>query len=248
MFCTGKSDISTDMLPLNPPNIDKCRPILTRLYLFAVFPVGYGHITPVTTSGKLFCIVFCLFGIPICLLTLKTAGELISGLLTGAIIHFERKVLKTQGVRRVEIKCAVLTFASMMVFISISSAVQVIWEKWSFADAFYAWFITFTTVGFGDFIPFESVVSREDGIVTAIFHIFGTLPALCGLCLVASVVNTLFRVFDRDEMQTDSHSCSERSKDCRRKSLNYIENGNLQLAQRDLRIKPSQRSTRSHSM
>ena len=248
MLSTVKSDISTDMLPLNPPNIDKCQPILTHLYLFSVFSVGYGHITPVTTSGKLFCIAFCLFGIPICLLTLKTAGELISKLLTGAIIHFERKVLKTQAVKRVEIKCAVLTFASMVVFISMSSAVQIIWEKWSFTDAIYVWFITFTTVGFGDFIPFESVVSREDGIVAAIFHIFGTFPALCGLCLVASVVNTLFRVFDRDEMQTDSHSRCEHSKDCRGKSLNYNENGNLQLARRDSRIKPSQRITRSHSM
>ena len=215
--------------------------------MFFVFPVGYGHITPVTTSGKLFCIVFCLFGIPICLLTLKTAGELISTLLTSGIIHFEKKVLKRQAVSRVEIKCAVLTFALMVMFISITSAVQVILENWSFADAFYAWFITFTTVGFGDFIPFESVVSREDNIASAIFHIFGTFPALCGLCLVASVVNGLFRVFDRGEMQTDAHSCCEHSKDCGRK--NYLKyNYNLQLEQRDPRIKTSQRSKRSHSI
>ena len=126
-----------------------------------------------------------------------------------------------------EFKCAFLTFALMAIFLSLSSAVQVIWEKWTFIDAFYAWFITYTTVGFGDYIPFESVVSRKDGITAAVFHICGTFPALCGLCLAASVTNSLFRVFDKHELQTHCNSCCEHSRDCRTKTVKNDENSQM---------------------
>lgn len=128
--------------------------------------------------------------------------------------------------KHVEIKCAVLTFSLMVVYICLASVVQVIWENWSFTDAFYAWFITFTTVGFGDFIPYEGLVPRENSFATAIFHICGTFPAIFGLCLVASVINALFRVFDGDEKQRVSRLsfCCE---SCERKDLT---DGNLQSA------------------
>ena len=166
--------------------------------------------------------------------------------MTSVIIDFERKVLKNQDVGHVEIKCAVMTFVLMVIYISLSSTVQVVWEDWAFTDAFYAWFITFTTVGFGDYIPFESVVPRDDRINTAFFHIIGTFPALCGLCLVASVINVLFRVFDRQGMKTDSIPCCEHSKDCR--IGNVKGNGELQFAKTDPGIKPSQVSKRPHSI
>ena len=211
-----------------------------------MFLAGYGHLTPVTTYGKLFCIVFCLFGIPICLLTVKAAGELISKLLTRVITDFEIKVIKTQDARHVEVKCVFLTFTLMVIFLSLSSAVQVIWEKWTFTDAFYAWFITYTTVGFGDYIPFESVVSRKNGITAAVFHIFGTVPVLCGLCLAASVINSLFRVYDKQELQTGCNFCCEHSRNCRTKTM--TNNENCQMVKTDTAIEPSHASKRPHSV
>ncbi|XP_068755957.1 two pore potassium channel protein sup-9-like isoform X2 [Montipora capricornis] len=173
----------------------------------ALTTIGYGHITPVTTPGKIFCVVFCLFGIPLCLLTLKCAGELISNLMSSFIINFERTVFHSQFVNCIEIKCAILTFTLMVAFLSFGSVIQVVWEKWTFVDAFYAWFITFTTVGFGDYIPFDSVISRQDSLKAAIFHIFGTFPAIFGLCLVASVIDALIKVFAEGGMDSDSHNC-----------------------------------------
>lgn len=186
---------------------------------FFLFLAGYGHLTPVTTYGKLFCIVFCLFGIPLCLLTLKTAGALISKFLTCVITRFERKVLKTKDVLHIEIKCAVLAFTVMLIFLSLCAAMQVILEKWTFVDAFYAWFIAYSTIGFGDYIPFDNIVSRQDehGVTTAIYHVMGTFPAVFGLGIVASVMNALFVVFDKYRLRSDSFYCGRSRKHGKRK-------------------------------
>lgn len=123
--------------------------------------------------------------------------------------RFERKVLKNKDIRHVEIKCTMLAVTVMALYLSLSAAVQVIWEKWSFLDAFYAWFVAFSTIGFGDYIPFETVVPRQDehGITTAIFHVVATFPALFGLAIVASVMNSVFVVFDKYRLHTASFNC-----------------------------------------
>ena len=188
-----------------------------------------------------------MFGIPLCLLTLKSAGVLITELLKRAVINFEIRAFKAPNVSHLEFKCAFLTLALMVIFLSLSSAVQVIWEKWTFVDSFYAWFITFTTVGFGDYIPFESVVSREDACVTAaVFHIFATFPALCGLCLVASVINTLLTVFDKQEPSEVSNSCSGHLFNCTNRIAK--DNQELKFVITGTAVKPLNKVKRPHSV
>ena len=95
-----------------------------------------------------------MFGIPLCLLTLKSAGELISIFLTCVITHVEIKVLKTKRVKHLEIKRAVLAFNLMAMYLSFTAVTQVMQEHWTFVDAFYASFVAFSTVGFGDYVLF----------------------------------------------------------------------------------------------
>ena len=135
------------------------------------------------------------------------------------ITRFERKVLKTKDVRNVEIKCAMLAFTVMATFLSLCAAMQVIVEKWTFVDAIYAWFITYSTIGFGDYIPFDNVVSRQDdnGISAAAFHVLGTFPTIFGLGIVASVMNALFVVFDKYRLRVDSFYCGRSQRDGKRK-------------------------------
>jgi len=40
--------------------------------------IGYGHLVPVTLEGKLFCIVYALFGIPLTLITMADLGKFVS--------------------------------------------------------------------------------------------------------------------------------------------------------------------------
>lgn len=113
-----------------------------------------------------------------------------------------------------------LAFSVMVIYISLCAAMQVIWEQWTFIDAVYAWFIAYSTVGFGDYIPFNNVVSRQDkhGITAAIFHVSATFPALFGLGIVASVINALFEVFDKYHLHIDSFYCSRSRSRGRRKN------------------------------
>ena len=76
--------------------------------------------------------------------------------------------------------------------------------KLDLSRCIYAWFISFTTVGFGGYIPFDSIIPRDDGLLAAMFHLFATFPAIFGLCLVASVIDALFRVFEVDGINKES--------------------------------------------
>jgi potassium channel subfamily K protein 2/potassium channel subfamily K protein 4 len=41
--------------------------------------LGYGHIAPKTTAGKMFCIVYALIGIPILLIFMAKMGDMMAG-------------------------------------------------------------------------------------------------------------------------------------------------------------------------
>jgi len=66
-------------------------------------------------------------------------------------------------------------------------------EGWSFLDGIYCWFVTFTTIGFGDYVPFSHY--REKNINTPwkvyLIGLLFTVPFIAGLCLVSSLLNIL---------------------------------------------------------
>lgn len=142
-----------------------------------------------------------MFGIPLCLLTLKSAGELISTFLTCVITHVEIKVLKTKRVKHLEIKRAVLALNLMAMYLSFTAVTQVMQEHWTFVDAFYASFVAFSTVGFGDYVLFESVTGQgKNGAASTFFHVFATFPALFGLGIVACVINCVLDVVEKNRL------------------------------------------------
>ena len=49
--------------------------------LFSLVP-GYGHIAPVTTGGRAFCIMFAMIGIPFTLTVLADIGQIFATLVS----------------------------------------------------------------------------------------------------------------------------------------------------------------------
>lgn len=157
-----------------------------------VTTIGYGNITPVTNGGRVLCIVFAFFGIPINILFLQSVGKSLREVEKFLITEFEKRCLK----RNEEPKflnekcslCAVVFFFTLLLF---SAAVQQKIDEWTFLEGFYAYFITFTTVGFGDLIPGGSPTESpvRNTVVRIVFIILG----------LAAMSNVLIAVMDSTE-------------------------------------------------
>ena len=150
------------------------------------------------------------------MLALKSVGDLIAAGFLTIIRRVEKRLWKTAEPKHAEIKCTVVTFVSMMVLIIIGAAIQVHAEGLTYVEGIYMWFITFTTVGYGDFYPGNSLDSRpvnwnntfvEDmddlhPTLIALVHISNILFFVLGLCLVASVLNSLARAVEKHRRPT----------------------------------------------
>ena len=144
--------------------------------------VGYGNITPVTDAGKVFTIFFAILGIPITILMLSTVGEEMLNCQKYIIRKIETGCLKKQVVSYLDVKCLITTFVIIVLVILVGAVVTNRQHPdWTFLDSIYCWFITFTTVGFGDFIPGH----RMPEVKLIAFAIY----ILVGLCAMANLLN-----------------------------------------------------------
>ena len=174
-----------------------------------MFSAGYGWITPKTPTGQALCILVSLVGIPITMLALKSVGELIAKYVNIIITKFEKRIFKTSEPKHMNAKSAVILCAIMMLLIVINGLLVMGLRNWSFIEAVYYWFITFSTIGFGDYAlrpphrikeltlnisvnqnKNESGNARKTTSVVFV-GLFGAIYSLICLCIVSSVLNAI---------------------------------------------------------
>ena len=154
---------------------------------FIFFFPGYGNITPVTTGGRVLCIFYAFFGIPINILFLQLVGERMLQVEQHLVTRFEATFLNKEGVPKfLNEKCSLLGFVLLVILLLISARTQKAIDDWTFFEGFYAYFITYTTVGFGDLIPGDKVRSPGHTTVRVIFIILG-------LAAMSNVINALVK-------------------------------------------------------
>jgi hypothetical protein len=112
----------------------------------AVTLIGYGHSTPRTKTGKIFCMFYSLIGIPVSLIMFQSVGERLNSLIVFLMSNTKRRLrFKNQNVSIVELIAIECLFSLTITF--LASYIFMTNEDWSYFDALYYCFITFTTIG-----------------------------------------------------------------------------------------------------
>ncbi|XP_068742092.1 potassium channel subfamily K member 3-like [Montipora capricornis] len=199
-----------------------------RFVFQAVTTIGYGFITPQTPEGQLLCIFVSLFGIPITLLAFQAIGELITRWVNRVVEKFERKILKRMEPRGIQKKSAFLLVLATFVLILVNGSVMTILFDWSFIESVYFWFVTLTTIGFGDYTPVKSQRIRKLNInisqnyeeekdvarkltLTIVSSIFYTFYLILCLCIVSSLLNSIVSYIEECKFRTPCSGCVPRT-------------------------------------
>ena len=150
------------------------------------------------------------------MLALKTVGELIVYGVNEVVKKFETKVLKKSEVRQLQTKTAVILFLLLVMLIMTASILLARRAGWTVTESVYFWFITYTTIGFGDYVTEDfpqsiqmlssngskSYQGQEKRVfeVEETAQIFVSILALFysiqGLCLVSSVLNSIMAAIE----------------------------------------------------
>jgi len=151
--------------------------------------------TPDTWLGQLLTVFYCLAGLPISMLALKTLGELTVSGVESLVLRIEKRLLKVRDVRRIRQKTFLATCVLMVLFLLLGSVINIVAEGWSFVEGLYTWFIIMSTIGFGDYIPFQSLDQKSqrggDQELLWVFIVLLAFYILVGLCVVSAVLTSL---------------------------------------------------------
>lgn len=180
--------------------------------------VGYGHIFPQTTNGKLFCIIYSLFGIPLLLIFMSNIGDWMATsfrwLYSRVLCRWCRARRRdselppnvnrrTRGISFDEIGKErymptdlvmvpiTVTLILLFTFIFIGSLLFAAWEDWTYTESFYFCFVTLTTIGFGDFTPVKSFEGFQTDPLAALRMIFTVSYCIFGMTLLSMCMNLM---------------------------------------------------------
>lgn len=160
---------------------------------------------PVSLIGKIVCVVYAIFGIPVTILLLRFIGQQMLRGERALITAIERCCLKRNGPPcRLNEKCFLFAFAYLLLLVFVGAAAQMVTEGWSYQECLYFYIITFTTVGFGDLYP------REARYVTIPFIFLG-LTAISNILHAAAAWALIRRVTAGSQESEETAKLTESS-------------------------------------
>ena len=124
-------------------------------------------------------------------------------------------------------KSAVILFLFMVVLIVVN-ALLIRDPHWSFVEGVYFWFVTFTTVGFGDYVLWqqdrikelslnssenqESKNRSSDEVQTSFKDLLKGFYLIIALCIVSSVLNAIMAAMEERRCHPRCPRCISRKK------------------------------------
>ncbi|KAK2843668.1 hypothetical protein Q7C36_011883 [Tachysurus vachellii] len=112
--------------------------------------IGYGNIAPKTSAGRVFCIFYGLFGVPLCLTWISELGKFFGG----RAKHLGQYLTKRGfSLRKAQFTCTfVFLIWGVLIHLVIPPFVFMSQEGWTYIEGLYFSFVTLTTIGFGDLV------------------------------------------------------------------------------------------------
>lgn len=122
--------------------------------------IGYGHVSPLSSGGKIFCIFYAIFGIPITLVLISACVErlllltnkLYDKMKTMSIFYRNQSTINMKALTYTHFGL-VLAFVLVFFFLIPAAVFSSIEKEWNYLDALYYCFISLSTIGLGDYIP-----------------------------------------------------------------------------------------------
>ncbi|KAL2099399.1 hypothetical protein ACEWY4_005879 [Coilia grayii] len=112
--------------------------------------IGYGNIAPKTPAGRVFCIFYGLFGVPLCFTWISELGKFFGGRAKHLGHYLTKRGVSLQKTR---MTCtAIFLLWGVLVHLVIPPFVFMSQEGWSYIEGLYFSFVTLTTIGFGDLV------------------------------------------------------------------------------------------------
>lgn len=129
--------------------------MIFRMSIFLLFPID---------TGRIICIIYAIFGVPMTLLLLTIIVRKLLILLNNSYLWFRMRFSSGRrsesNVRFIHVSL-VLLFSLIFLYIIPSIIFIFLEENWSFIDAFYFCFISLTTIGLGDLVAGDSPIQRN---------------------------------------------------------------------------------------
>lgn len=120
---------------------------------------------------------------------LKAWGEKLKHFIKSCIIAFEMKLLKRNDPEKIHRKSLIAVFVLTIILLCVLSAISTNREDWDFSSAIYFWFVTFTTIGFGDFVPKGN--AKQKSVINVVEISYNVVCFLLGLVLISTIIQAL---------------------------------------------------------
>ncbi|KAJ1148083.1 hypothetical protein NDU88_000924 [Pleurodeles waltl] len=206
----------------------------------AITTIGYGNLSPDTVSGRIFCIFFALFGIPLNLILLNRIGQWMLSWVHRCSNLLGRKLHQQRMAKVLTSSCALLT--GLLLFLLLPPLMFTSMEGWTYDEAVYFAFITLSTIGFGDY-----VIGMNPSIVyPSWYRNVVALWILFGMAWLALIINLCISL-----CESPSNTCQgcqkKTSKEVEQELMDITENGNLQPVLQNSEDSASSSSTEAKS-
>ncbi|KAM5263783.1 potassium channel subfamily K member 5 [Ctenodactylus gundi] len=151
--------------------------------------IGYGNVAPKTPAGRLFCVFYGLFGVPLCLTWISALGKFFGGRAKRLGQFLTRRGV---SLRKAQITCtAIFILWGVLVHLVIPPFVFMVTEEWDYIEGLYYSFITISTIGFGDFVAGVNPTANYH----ALYRYFVELWIYLGLAWLSLFVNWKVSMF-----------------------------------------------------